>query len=155
MHRTNGAEPGDTERGGTTRSRVERDTGAGLIGTSVTVMVFLVFLLFTVQILIGLYGRSVVTSTAYDGARSVAGSRVAHDDPAAEEAARTAAVERMRRQLGDVGERAMFDWSGSDADTVVLRVQADNPRFSLPGFSGPLATDHIDRTVHARIERLR
>lgn len=153
MHRTNGAEPAGPARAATPVS-LGNDTGTGLIGTTVTVLVFLVFLLFAVQILIGLYGRSVVTSTAYDGARSVAGARVVHDDPAAVDGARAAAVERMRRQLGEVGDRATFDWSSSDGDTVVLRVQADNPRFSLPGFAGPLATDHIDRTVHARIERL-
>lgn len=118
-------------------------------------MVFLVFLLFAVQLLIGLYGRSVVTSTAYDGARAVAGARVDHDDPAAVTAAQATAVDRMRQQLGEVGSRATFDWSGTDADTVVLRVEADNPRFSIPGFTGPLLTDHIDRTVHARIERVR
>ena len=118
-------------------------------------MVFLVFLLFAVQLLIGLYGRSVVTSTAYDGARSVAGARVDHSDPTAVVGARATAVDRMRQQLGVVGSRATFDWSGSDADTVVLRVQADNPRFSIPGFTGPLLTDHIDRTVHARVERIR
>jgi Flp pilus assembly protein TadG len=131
------------------------DAGAGLIGTAASVTVFLVLLLFAVQILVGLYGRSVVTSAAYDGARSVAGARVDHRDPDAVAAAQATAVDRMRRQLGDVGSRATFDWSASDADTVVLRIQADNPRFSFPGFSGPLATDHIDRTVTARVEQVR
>jgi hypothetical protein len=116
--------------------------------------VFLVFLLFAVQILIGLYGRSVVTSAAYDGAHAVAGARVDHADPDAVAAAQAAATDRMRQQLGDVGSRATFDWSDSDADTVVLRVQADNPRFSLPGLTGSLSTDHIDRTVRARVERV-
>ena len=131
------------------------DGGAGLVGTSAAVLVFLVFLLFAVQLLIGLYGRSVVTGAAYDGARSVAGARVDHADPVAVATAQATAVDRMRQQLGEVGSRATFDWTGTDADTVVLRVQADNPRFSIPGFTGPLATDHIDRTVHARIERIR
>ncbi len=117
-------------------------------------VVFLVFLLFSVQILIGLYGRSVVTSAAYDGARSVAGNRVDHADPEAVARAQAAAVDRMRQQLGEVGQHARFDWTGSDADTVVLRVQADNPRFSFV-LTGPLATDHIDQTVHARVERFR
>jgi Flp pilus assembly protein TadG len=131
------------------------DRGASLVSTSVSVLVFLVFLLFAVQILVGLYGRSVVTSAAYDGAHAVAGSRVDHDDPDAVAEAQVAAVDRMRQQLGEVGSRATFDWSGTDADTVVLRVQADNPRFSIPGMTGPLATDHIDRTVRARVERPR
>ena len=59
---------------------------------SAAVVVFLVFLLFAVQILIGLYGRSVVTGAAYDGARSVAGSRVDHDDPGAVARAQAGAV---------------------------------------------------------------
>jgi Na+-transporting methylmalonyl-CoA/oxaloacetate decarboxylase gamma subunit len=125
------------------------------VTSSGAVLVFLVFLLFAVQLLIGLYGRSVVTSSAYDGARSVAGARVDHDDPVAVASAQAAAVDRMRQQLGDVGTRATFDWTGSDPDTVVLRIQADNPRFSFPGLTGALTTDHIDRTVHARVERLR
>lgn len=115
---------------------------------------FLVFLLFAVQILIGLYGRSVVTSAAFDGAHAVAGARVDHGDPDAVARAQAIAVDRMRQQLGDVGRRATFDWSATDADTVVLRVQADNPRFSMPGFTAPLVTDRIDRTVRARIERV-
>lgn len=135
--------------------RCRGDAGASLVATSAGVLVFLVFLLFAVQILIGLYGRSVVTSAAYDGARSVAGARVDHDDPVAVERAQAAATARMRQQLGDVGSRASFDWSGSDADTVVLRVEADNPRFAFGGMTGPLATDHIDRTVRARVERPR
>lgn len=135
--------------------RASNDSGTGLIGTSAAVTVFLVFLLFAVQLLIGLYGRSVVTATAYDGARSVAGARVDHANPTAVATAQDAATARMRQQLGDVGSRATFDWNGSDADTIVLRVRANNPRLSFPGFDRPMLTDHIDRTVHARIERLR
>lgn len=111
--------------------------------------VFLVFLLFAVQLLVGLYGRSVVTSVAYDGARSVAGHRSAHD-----RAAEAQAEERMNQQVG-AGMHLSFDWSGRTADEVVLRVQADNPRFLWTGLTGALATDHIDRTVHVRIERER
>ena len=112
------------------------------------VIVFLVFLLFAVQLLVGLYGRSVVTSAAYDGARIVAGHRTT--DRAG---ARTRAEDRIRQQIGAMHLR--FDWTGSDDDTIVLRLQADNPRFLFPGFTGPLATDHIDRTVHVRVERVR
>lgn len=130
--------------------RVRRgDAGTGLVGTIASVTVFLVFLLFAVQLLVGLYGRSVVTSVAYDGARSVAGHRSTHD-----RAAELAAEERMRQQVGS-GMHLSFDWSGRTTDEVVLRVQADNPRFLWPGLSGSLATDHIDRTVRVRIERPR
>jgi hypothetical protein len=112
------------------------------------VVVFLVFLLFSVQLLVGLYGRSVVTSAAYDGARIVAGHRTT--DRAASQ---RKAEDRIRQEIGAMHLR--FDWNESDGDTIVLRVQAENPRFLFPGFAGPLATDHIDRTVHVRVERVR
>ena len=129
-------------------ARLRGDAGTGLFSMVAAVVVFLVFLLFTVQLLVGLYGRSVVTSAAYDGASRVAGHR--SSDPAS---ARADAEERVRQEVGDMN--LSFDWSASTIDTVVLRVQADNPRFAFPGFGGPLATDHIDRTVSVRVERVR
>jgi hypothetical protein len=140
--------PARRVRAGPRLDRCRGDEGSGLIGTIGAVVVFLAFLLFAVQLLVGLYGRSVVTSAAYDGARLVAGHRSSD-----RVAARTDAEQRMRQLVG--GLDPQFDWSGSDDDIVVLRVQADNPRFMLPGFAGPLATDHIDRTVTVRVERVR
>ena len=130
-------------------ARLHGDAGSGLIGMIGSVAVFLVFLLFAVQLLVGLYGRSVVTSVAYDGARSVAGHRSPHD-----RAAEVQAEQRMRQLVG-TGMHLTFDWGGSTADEVVLRVHADNPRFLWPGVADGLATDHIDRTVRVRIERER
>lgn len=130
-----------------TRTVCVGDVGTGLIGTIASITVFLVFLLFAVQLLVGLYGRSVVTSVAYDGARSVAGHRSSHD-----RAAELQAEDRMRQQVGSA-MRLAFDWSAGTDTEVVLRVQADNPRLLGLGLSGVLATDHIDRTVHVRIER--
>jgi len=129
--------------------RWKGDDGSGLIGMIGSVTVFLAFLLFAVQLLVGLYGRSVVTSVAYDGARSVAGHRSAHD-----RAAELQAEQAMRAQLG-AAMHVTFDWSGRTDDDVVLRIQADNPRFLWTGLSGGLTTDHIDRTVRVRIERAR
>jgi hypothetical protein len=132
--------------------RAVGDHGTGLIGTTAAITVFLAFLLFAVQMLFSLYTRSVVTDAAYDGARLVAGNRtVAADAPPVD--ARARAEDRMRQQLGGAGRDMGFDWSQSDADTVVLRVQLDAPRFLSVDVAGPLATDHIDRTVHVRIER--
>jgi len=129
-------------------ARCRGDRGTSLIGTVGPVVIFLTFLLFSVQLLVGLYGRSVVTSVAYDGARRVAGHRSAN-----RAAALVDAESRMRQALGTM--QVHFDWSGSDDDTVMLRVRTDMPRFMLPGFAGPLATDHVDRTVTARVERAR
>ncbi len=135
--------------------RVTGDAGTGMIGSTMAVVVFLFFLLFAVQLLFGLYTRSVVTSVAYDGARSVAGHRSERDGGAGSATARARAETRMRQQLGPTGAHATFDWSASDHDTLSLRVQVDAPRFLSLEALGPLATDHIDRTVTARVERTR
>jgi hypothetical protein len=128
------------------------EAGAGLIGLMGGVLVFLIFLLFAVQLLIGLYGRSVVTGMAYDGARDVASYQNRSGPAITLDAAHRLAEQRMRREVGNMN--LQFSWAGSTDDTVVLRVQADNPRFLWPGLSRDLGSDHIDRTVHARMEKL-
>jgi hypothetical protein len=57
--------------------------------------------------------------------------------------------------LGRFGQRVEFDWSATTADEVVLRVQADTLRFTLPGLPATLGFDRIDRTVRARVEVVR
>jgi hypothetical protein len=128
------------------------DRGSGLFSTLAGVLVFLAFLLFAVQLLTNLYATSAATSAAFDGARQVAGHRSATDDPAATARARADAEARMRSELGRFGEQVTFDWSGSDADMVALRVRARAPRFLLPGLARPLGFDQIDRTVRVRRE---
>ena len=115
-------------------------------------LVFLVFLLFSVQLLMNLYATSAATSAAFDGARMVAGHRVAHDDSAAMSRAQNAAEDRMRSELGRFGDHVTFDWSQSDEASVTVRIRAAAPRFLLPGFGGPVGLDHIDRTVRVRRE---
>jgi hypothetical protein len=110
--------------------------------------VFLALLLFAVQALYNLYAASVVTAVAYDAARQVAGAEGGLSSaPTAEAGARQA--------LGRYADRVTFDWSGSDGEAVVLRVQARNPRFLLPALAGPVAFDHFDRTVRVRTEAFR
>ena len=134
------------------RPRAHPEAGAGLIGTIAGVLVFLVFLLLAVQLLMNLYATSAVTSAAFDGARMVAGHRVAHDDSAAMSRARSAAEDRMRAELGRFGDTVTIDWSQSDDASVAVRIQAAPPRFLLPGFGGPVGFDRIDRTVRVRRE---
>jgi hypothetical protein len=134
------------------RPRSLADGGAGLIGTIAGVLVFLVFLLFAVQLLMNLYATSAATSAAFDGARLVAGHRVAHDDPGAMARARGDAEARMRSELGRFGDGVTFDWSQSDNDMIAVRIQAPAPRFLLPGFGGAVGFDRIDRTVRVRRE---
>lgn len=117
--------------------------------------VFLAFLFFAVQLLFNLYATSVVTSTAYEGARTVAGHSVDHGDPAAGERARADAEREMRDLLGAYGERVTFDWSATTADTVSLRVRAHNPKLTFAGLGQRLGFDEIDRTITIRIEETR
>jgi hypothetical protein len=130
-------------------SRSRGDDGAGMLGTVAAIVVFLVFLLFAVQLLVGLWGRSVVTAAAYDGARHVAGHRGQLDQATAVREAE----DRIRHQLGGIGRDARITWPQLGPDQIEVRVEADNPRLLSPTIAGPLATDHIDRTVVVRVER--
>lgn len=132
------------------------DRGAGLVGTLAGVAAFLVLLLFAVQLVFNLYATSTVTSVGYDAARSVASNGVDHDDAGGVGQARADAEARARRQLGRYGEQVSFDWSGSDGQSVRLRVRATNPRTGYAAFlSRPLGFDTVDRTVTVRVEAFR
>ena len=104
-----------------------RERGSGLLPAVAGVTVFLVLLLFAVQVLLGLYATSVVTGAAYDAARQVAAGA---EEPAAEAHARSV--------MGRYGERVEFEWS-VEGDDVVLHVVGGD----------------VDRTVRARIECVR
>jgi hypothetical protein len=131
------------------------DRGSGLLSAFAGILAFLVFLFFCVQLLTGLFARSMVSDVARAGATSVAGARVDRSDPDAVETAQREAEARMRDRLGTLGNTATFDWSGTDDDHVEMRVQARSPRFMFGSFRGALVTDSIDRTVWVRVEELR
>jgi hypothetical protein len=118
-----------------------------LIGAIGGVTVFFALLLVAVQLLFNLYATTVVTAVAFDAARVVAGNPDAATP-------RIAAEADARRQLGRYGRRVTFDWGGSNADTVVLRIRADNPNLVARSWAGSLGFDHIDRTVRVRVEQL-
>jgi len=126
-----------------------RDDGAGLLSTSFGVLFFVGFLLFAVQLLFNLYATSVVTSAAYDAARSVA---TAPTQPATDEQL-DAAVDHARSLLGKYRDRATFDWDLSDPDVVRLHVRAVNPRVLAPPLDHLVGFDVIDRTVIVRVEK--
>lgn len=131
------------------RRRVRRsERGSGIISTWIGFVVFLGTLLFAVQVLLNLYATSVVNAVAYDAAREVA---QADGSPAA----RTGAENRAKTLLGKWGEQATFDWSGSTADDVVLRVRGSVPGVLLPALQRPTPFSAIDRTVRLRVERWR
>jgi hypothetical protein len=129
----------------------KRQRGAGLLSTSFGVLFFVGFLLFAVQLLFNLYATSVVTSAAYDAARSVA---TAPSQPATQEQL-DAAVDHARSLLGKYRDRAAFDWDLSDPDVVRLHVHAVNPRLVAPPLDQLVGFDVIDRTVVVRVERRR
>ena len=127
------------------------DAGAGLISTVAGVVVFLVFLLFAVQLLFGLYATSAVNAVANDAATRAASA----DAPAVERIEAEA-----RESLGRVGAGASFRWSVDDADgdgvdeTVVLEVVAETPRLLPASVGGALGLDEVRRTVRVRREEV-
>ena len=127
------------------------ERGAGLLSTAFGIGVFLVFVLFAVQLLVNLYATSVVTSATYDAARQVAtrGSR----PPTPEQL--DAAVRLARDELGRYGRRAEFAWDLTDPAVVALHVHVVNPRLLGPGIDELVGLDTIDRTVVVRTEQPR
>jgi hypothetical protein len=116
-----------------------------MVGTLVGFLIFMVLLLFSVQILVRLYAASALTASATTAAETVAGS----GDPAASVAAAEAAA---RQQLGTFGAtRTTFQWKEADQQQVVVEVKGRSPAF-LPLPASWLA---IERTVTVRTERFR
>jgi len=114
--------------------------------------VFLIFLLFTVQVLFGLYARTTVTAVAADLAQRAANEGDALDD------ARFAAYEaEARERLGRYGDDAEFDFALVDADrdgaddTVAVTVDAALPVLLPVRWSGWSPTE-FSRTMRARLE---
>ncbi len=128
-----------------------RDRGAGLLSTIAGVVVFLVFLLFAVQLLFALYASSTVNAVANDAAVRAASAGA---PPLSEIEA------EARRNLGEVGSSASFTWSLDDSDrdgeddTVVLEVVAEPPRFIPRSIGGAIGLDEIRRTARVRGERV-
>jgi hypothetical protein len=132
--------------------RLHGDPGAGLISTASGVVVVIVFLMFAVQLLFGLYASTVVTAVANDAARRAASGGA--DD-------RAVIANEARRSLGQVGESTTFVWGDDDQDgdgiidTVVLTVVARPPRLVPPSIGGRVGLDRIERTVRVRAEGFR
>ena len=125
------------------------ESGAGVISSVLGVFVFLVLLLFAVQVLYGLYVTSVVTAVTYDAARTVAGS---DGGPAA----RADAERNATQQLGRYGDDVAFDWGGGgDGGVVRLTVRARRPSLVPRGLGGNRVLGDIVRTVSVRDERVR
>jgi hypothetical protein len=115
-----------------------------LLGSIVGVTVFLVLLLFAVQLAMNLYATSAVTSVAFDAARQVAGSAAVSPEDA--EAHARAVLDDFDAEGGQLA----FDWHRSTPDEVVLEVRAVRPTPLLPAVRFPFQT--VRRTVTVRRE---
>ncbi|WP_436792676.1 hypothetical protein [Actinospongicola halichondriae] len=131
------------------------DRATGVFGTTFGFTVFLIFLLFTVQLLFGLYVRTTVTAVATDLAQ-----QAANEGPGALSPERRAYYEdEAHRRLGDYADDATFDFllvdvdaDGQD-DTVAVHVEASLPTL-LPARWIPGSPTSFERTMRARLEEL-
>jgi hypothetical protein len=128
------------------------DRGTGIFATAFGFTVFLVFLLFTVQVLFGLHARTTVTAVASDLAQ-----RAANDGGELDQSLLDAYAEEGRRRLGGYGDRADFTFAVTDADgdgrddTVAVTVHAALPILLPVRWSGYSPTE-FSRTMRARLE---
>lgn len=119
--------------------RVDRgERGAGVFSSVFGVSFFLVFLLFAVQLLWGLYATTVVTAAAYDAGRTAARTGDAG-----------AGAARFASTVGD------YDATASVAvgeEVVVVTVSGTNPTLLPERWARQLPFGSIERTVRIRRE---
>ena len=137
--------PASTSNPTSTRSG---EAGVGLLSSIVGVTVFVVLLLFAVQLALNLYATSAVTAVAYDAARQVAGS----DGGAAATGRAEAHAREVLGRFEHDGGTLDFRWDTSRPDAVALEVVAERPSL-LANVRFPF--QRVDRTVTVRWERPR
>lgn len=124
----------------------------GVFGTTFGFLVFLIFLLFSVQLLFSLYVRTTVTAVASDIAQRAANRGAALDDAVAAQYEAEA-----RRRLGRYGRDAEVEVNVADddgdgtGDTVLVRVAAPLPALA-PTKWAPLLPHSFERTMRAPLE---
>jgi len=111
---------------------------------------FVVFVLFAVQVLFGLYSTSIVTSVTYDAATAVAGGHGGR----LVAASTTDAEAEARSRLGAYARDVEFTWD-LDADLVGLTVRARRPTVLPRALVDGVGLGNIERTVRVRVERVR
>jgi hypothetical protein len=124
----------------------ESEAGTGLLGSIVGVTVFLVLLLFAVQLVLNLYATSAVTGVAFDAARIVAGEAGGDGAVGEAEAHARAVLARFESHGGQIE----FSWQVTP-ETVRVTVLASRPSL-LPLV--PFPFERIERTVRVRRERV-
>ena len=123
---------------------VRDDRGSGLLGTSIAVLVFVLFMATAAHLLTAMYATSTVMAVSTDAARSVAARDVSGSTSVT--AAQRHAEANARANLGRIGTQVHYVWDVS-ATTVRLRVILDQPWRLGPGWSPIGAFAHVDRTI--------
>jgi hypothetical protein len=139
-------------RGRPERPRAGGDAGTGLVSLIAGFTVFLVFLLFAVNILVGLFTRSVVAGTAHDVARYFAtpqgGAALDQDAPAARaEATRNI----VTPQVGGLQPTWTVTMTG---DFVEATVTVTHGTFLPAAFLPDWRSDTITRSARVRREQV-
>jgi hypothetical protein len=119
-----------------------------LLGSIVGVTVFMVLLLFAVQLVLNLSAASAVTGVAFDAARVVAGEAGGDDAVGVAEAHARSVLGRFEQHGGQLS----FSWDLSSPDTVRLTVRATRPSLLA---DVPFPFERVERTVTVRRERPR
>ena len=122
--------------------------GAGTYSLSAAVLVFLLLLLFAVQLTFNLRARSHVTASSYSAARIVAGYR----SNGARAAATAEAEATLRDRLGPLGSQAAVEWDLSRPDVVRVHVAVTVPSVAPARIAAALGLNEIDRTIEVRVE---
>lgn len=134
--------------------RRDPEAGTGLVGTTAGVTVFLVLLLFAVQLSVNLAATSTVNAAGYDSARLVASSQVDHQSTESLADARRRAEARFHHLMGSAGDDARLSWRVAGG-AVRLRVQLEPPGILPSTLAASVGFDHVDRTFVVRVEELR
>ncbi len=125
--------------------RLRRDeAGTGVLGTTFGFVVFLGFVLFAVNIAMGLYARSTATAIGFDQARQLAEQGISCPATATEEAV----VGRLQAWWRQTRVAATCD-----GEVAVVRVDASSSRSLLPSaLLRPTRLAELHRTFTVRIE---
>lgn len=131
------------------------DAGTGLLASTAAVLVFVVLLLFAVQLLFTLHARTQVTAAAYEAAQRAAAAGAARSPDDVE----TYGDEALR-SLGSLAtaDDAAIEWRFDDVDAdgrpdaVEVRVTLPTPRILPTRFGGTLGVDVIRETARVRLE---
>ncbi len=143
--------------------RWQAEDGEGLFSTVFGLMLFLLLLLFAVQVTTHLYATTVVTTAAFDAARLVSGQQVlgssvgapTTDCPAPAAAEIDRANAHLASLLGGLWEVDAADWTGTDASRVTVEVTVQTPARVIGGVASVAGLDQISRTVTLQRECFR